>query len=499
MTRDSRRNRWSIPLVGRAVFVFTMTVVVLAGCSSSPAGRDEPAFAAKRGELRITVSEGGTIKAGEQVVIKSEVAGRTSIVWLVEEGRQVRAGDLLVELDASTLQDQLIDQQIRVQNSEAAFVRAREELVVVKNQAASDVEKATVDLRFARQDYEKYEKGEYPRKLKETEAQITLAEEEMRRAEERVKWSRTLFAEKFLSRMELQADELALAKARLDQELREADLELLKKYSHPRRLAELESNRKQAAMALERIKRKASADVIQAEADMQAKESALEREKAKLAKLQRQIEKTRITAPVDGLVIYATTAQGSWRGNAEPLAVGQEVREQQELIYLPRTGSMLAEIKLHESNLDRVKPGLPARVRVESARGRVFSGRVTSIAPLPDAALLWLNPDLKVYSTSIELEGDIGGLRTGMSCQAMIEVAVLEDVVYVPVQAVQRRGSEVVVYVRRPQGQGFVPRPVVPGPDDNSMVVITSGLAEGEQVLLNPPLAGGRRDAGAER
>jgi len=172
-------------------------------------------FAVKRGPLRISVTESGTIKAREQVILKSEVEGRTSILSLVPEGTRVKEGDLLVELDASQLLDTRIDQEIMVQNTDAAFIGARENLEVVRNQAQSDVDVAELTLEFAKLDLAKYLEGEYPNLLTEAKAQITLSEEELKRAEEKVKWSRTLFDEKYISQTELQADELAASKAKL--------------------------------------------------------------------------------------------------------------------------------------------------------------------------------------------------------------------------------------------------------------------------------------------
>ena len=99
-----------------------------------------------RRPLDITVEASGSLRARDQVVISNTLEGRTTILYLVEEGTMVAKGDKLIELDASTLQDRLIDQQITVQNAEAAFVQARENLEVVKNQAQSDVDEAEVML-----------------------------------------------------------------------------------------------------------------------------------------------------------------------------------------------------------------------------------------------------------------------------------------------------------------------------------------------------------------
>jgi len=112
----------------------------------------------------------------EQIIIKNEVEGKTSIIYLIPEGNQVARGDLLVELDASSLMDARVDQEIKVQNAEAAHVNATENLAVAENQAKSDMDLAVLTLEFARQDLEKYSKGEFPNELKKAEAEITLAD-----------------------------------------------------------------------------------------------------------------------------------------------------------------------------------------------------------------------------------------------------------------------------------------------------------------------------------
>jgi HlyD family secretion protein len=469
-------------LIGLAVVAFNNS-----GTKETLSG-NMPSFVVKRGPLRISVTESGTIQAREQIILKSEVEGRTTILSLVEEGTRVKEGDLLVELDSSQLLDERVDQQIRVQNAEAAFIRARENLAVAQNQAQSDVDKAELVLEFAKQDLKKYQEGEYLNERKEKESKITLAKEELQTAEEKLKWSRRLFEKEYISQTELQIDELSANKKRLDLELAENNLRLLEDFEHPRMMAQLESDVKQAEMALERTNRKAKADIVQAEADLRAKQSEFDRQKDKLKKNEEQIAKTKIYAPAEGLVIYATSAQTrGWRGNEEPLDEGREVREREELIYLPTASAVKAVVKVHETSLQKVKAGLPVVVTVDALPGKIFTGRVEKIAPLPDAQMVWLNPDLKVYNTEVYLEGDGDYLRTGMSCSAEIIIEEYEDALYTPVQAVLRVEGRPTVYVWN--GRDFEPRVVEIGLDNNRMIRIISGLKEGEVVLLTPPLA----------
>lgn len=479
-------------LIGIAVVAFdhSGSKTILAG--------DMPTFVVKRGPLRISVTESGAIQAREQIILKCEVEGRTTILSLVEEGARVKKGDLLVELDASALIDARVDHEIRVQNTEAAFVGARENLAVVENQAKSDIDKAELAFDFAKQDLRKYVEGEYLNHRKEMESRITLAKEELQTTEEKLKWSQKLFEKEYISQTELQIDELSTHKNKLDLELAENNLRLLEDFTHPRELAELESDVKQAEMALERTNRKAKADVVQAEAELKAKESEFGRQQDKLKKNEEQIAKTKIYAPADGLVIYATSAKSrGFRGGQEPLDEGSEVREREELIYLPTASAVKAEVKVHETSLQKVKPGLPVVVTVDALPGRTFTGRVEKIAPLPDAQMVWMNPDLKIYNTEVYLEGEGDYLRTGMSCKAEIIIEEYDDVIYIPVQAVLRVGGKHTVYVQ--SGKGFEPREVEIGLDNNRMIRIIRGLQVAEVVLLTPPLAPATVEQGAER
>jgi len=494
-TEKSKFNflRSKLSVLAAIIVVALIGIAVVAFNGSGPRAvsmGERPSFAVKRGRLRISVTESGTIQAREQIILKSEVEGRTTILFLVEEGTRVEKGELLVELDSSQLLDAKIDQEIQVQNKEAAFIRARENLAVVENQAQSDIDEAELALEFAKLDLKKYLEGEYQNKRKEKESEITLAKEELQVAEEKLVWSGKLFKKEYISRTELQIDQLSVEKRRLDLELSENSLRLLEDFEHPRDLAQKESDVKQATMALERTQRKAKADVVQAEADLRAKESEFERQKDKLKKIEEQIEKTKIYAPADGLVIYATSAQTRhWRSNDEPLDEGREVREREELIYLPTASAVKAEVKIHEASLEKIRVGLPVRVTVDALAGRTFTGRVAKIAPLPDAQMIWLNPDLKVYNAEIYLDGEGDYLRTGMSCGAEIIIEEYEDAVYIPVQAVIRVGGEHTAYVW--DGRDFEPRTVAVGLDNNRMMRVLGGLKEGEVVLLAPPLGSG--------
>jgi HlyD family secretion protein len=449
-------------------------------------GGSVPVFAAKRGPLTISVTESGTINNREKVVIKSKVEGKTTILSLISEGTYVRKGDFLIKLDASRLEEEKMQQQITVLNAEAAHIHARENLAVAKSQAESDIARAKLDYNFAQVDLKKDLEGEYPQQLRQAKAEITVAREELQRAEDKLEWSERLHSEGYITRTELQADKLAAKRKKIDVQLAQGKLELLKKFTHMRKLKELESNLEQTQKALDRVKRKAAADMVQAEAELKAKESELKRHRWKLEKINDQIAKCRITAPVEGMVVYATTGKSKKRTKG-PLEEGLEVQEGQELIHLPTTSSMMAEVNIRESSLIKIRQGMPARITVDARPGKVFYGRLGKIDPLPDSTMAWLNPDMKVYPSEIYLDGDASMLRPGMTCRVEIIVEEYSDIIYIPVQSVVRVKDKHVVYVAGPNDPER--REVEIGLDNDRLIRIVKGLSVGEKVLLSPPLA----------
>ena len=493
----------SYKMIGVAVLVVAIGLVVV--WLKVVRGNEDTAatvatFVAKRGPLTISVLEAGALKAKDPEIIRNSLEGRATIISIIPEGTRVKEGDLLVELDVSTLVDTRVDQVIKVNNAEAAFINASETLKITESQAASDVNLADLKLVFAIQDLDKYtgKGGDYENSVAAAEGKIKLNAEEKTKAADYLDWSQKLFDEKYLSKTQLQADQLALQRADLNLKVASNDANLLKQYTYKRQIAQLTSDVTQARMALERTQAKARANIAQAKAELAAKDQEFRRQKDKLDKIDDQITKGKIVAPTEGMVVYATSgAGGHGHDDRPPLADGVQVWERQELVYLPRSTSTIAEVDVHEASLQKVHAGLPALVTVEALAGKKLMGTVTRIAPLPDPQSMWMNPDLKVYKTEITLDTNDPTLRSGMNCKAQIIVEQHPDAVYVPVQTVLRVGGQPTVFVLNDEGD-TEERRIEIGLDDKSLVRIVSGLREDELVLLTPPLKAAATQPGSK-
>ncbi len=483
-------------------------VVVLAVCGGiaywrfSPAiGKSDetgPLYTVKAGPLEIAVTAQGTIQSRKSEVVRSQAQGRNMIIWVIEEGKSVTNHQLLVELDASDLEQRRNDQQITVGSADASLEQSKEKLDITKIDNESKISAAELKLRLAKLAREKYVAGEYPQQLQDAESSIATAQEEVQRAEETLGWTKKLAAEGFVTRQELQADESSLRQKRIALAKAITSMNLLTNYTAREQREKLDSDVRQAERDLDSTTRQARSSLSQAESDLADKTQASERQRKKLEDLETQIQNCHIYAPTNGLIIYASTMNASrrrWGG--DPLQAGGYVHERQDLMFIPTSGGMIVEFSVPESDLTKLTNGLPATISVEALPDISLRGTLSKIGILPDGRAAWLNPDMNIYNCEISInEEDTEGLRAGMSCQASMQIASYQEVLFVPLQCVLRVGGKPTVFLLE-DGKP-VPRTVEIGYDNGRFVHVTKGLSEGDQIMLAPPLSAAEVQDGKE-
>jgi hypothetical protein len=156
------------------------------------------------------------------------------------------------------------------------------------------------------------------------------------------------------------------------------------------------------------------------------------------------------------------------------------------LISMPDTAAMVAEIGVHETEVDKVRAGQAATIVMDAFPDQELKGEVLEVAPLPDQSRSFMSPDLKVYKTLVRIDGTHDFLRTRMSCKVTVLAEKIIEAVLVPIHVVANRQNQKVVYV--PKGSDSEKRVVETGAFNDTFVEIKSGLEPGEKVLLNPPL-----------
>lgn len=332
------------------------------------------------------------------------------------------------------------------------------------------------------------EDGEAKQQLRSLQDDLQVAEEELLLARDRIAGQRRLEARGFITPTELEAEELNLNKANNKMEQEQTSLKLYIQYSFPKEAEEKLSDYENAVMSYQRQVKENVAEKAQEAARYSSAERKFNLERVKLADVNEQIELATITAQRPGLVVYGASNQNSMRyrsNSQEAIQEGATVRERQSILTIPDMREMAVKVNIHESAVQRVAVGQTVKVSVDAFPDEQLTGVVTKVAVVADSANSFMNPDLKVYPTTIKIDGTHEWLRPGMSAEIDILVRSLEDVVYVPIQAVTYFGDKRVVYVSN-RGRAER-REIEVGTFSDSYIEVVGGLEAGEEVLLLPP------------
>lgn len=460
------------------LLVIGVTAFTLRG--RKPTGPTNSYYTVKRGDFLVSLVEGGTLRAVQELIIRNELEGGTTIVSVVPEGTTVKQGELLVELDSSGLKEKIANQEVTVQNADAAYNKAKEDLQIQKLTQDAAVQDATLKVEFAESDLEKYKEGDWPQQKRAIEARVTIAQEEIQRAQDRLNWTRKLEATGYATKDELKADQLTVKRQEITIAQAEEELKIATRYEFPKRVRILEAAVDTAKLSLLQTKQKAGSTIKSYEGDVTSKLATFELQRERLAEMKKQLELTKIYAPQDGLVVYAT---GSASGSGILIEQGASIRQKQDLLKLPDVTQMMIEVKVHESHVRQVKPGLGAYVTIDSLPEKQFTGVVKKVAVLPDTTSRYYNPNMKVYSTEVWINESLSDIKPGVSGRAEVVVTNLQSVLTVPIQAVTTVKGQQVCYVQR--GEADAPVPVEVGMFNDRMIEIRKGLNEGDRVLLS--------------
>jgi RND family efflux transporter MFP subunit len=407
-------------------------------------------FQVKPTHLPVTVVEKGLLESAENQDVFCQVEGQTTIIMILPEGSRVTKDQLVCELDSSALRDNLKNQKIATLGAEAAFQNAK----LTREVAAI----AVIE----------YTEGIFKQELETVLGEIALAEAERKRAEDRIEWSTRMLEKGYVSLAQNVADKVSLKQKEFAYEQALTKKKVLLDFTRDKTIKELES------------------EVEKAKSDELAKQQTWELEKDKEAKLDKQIKNCRLLAPGDGIVVYANDPS-RFGGSSQPqVEEGAAVRERQKIFSLPDISKMRVNTKVHESMIDRITPGLPARIRVDAFADAVLTGTVQEVAPLPDPNSFF-SSDIKVYTTRITIEDAPStlGLRPGMSAQVEILVTELDNVLAIPLQAILEYKNKDHVAVKNPNGYER-DRIVKLGISNDRLIEVKEGLKPGDVVALNP-------------
>lgn len=471
---SSRRGK-----VGLAVAVCILLAVLFSrpGTDENKVDMDTAHLSrVQQGDLVISILQSGELEAKESRDILNEAYRDAKITTIVDDGAFVTNGQLLFELESAQLQERYLDQQSDVAQAEADLKLASENLEIARLKNATDLETAKMKLEFAKLDLKKYEDVEYQQMVDKAQSDIYLAEQELKKARNELEGTEELFEKGYSNRQELEADELGVERKEIEVKNKKADLEILKDYTHPKKLKELKNSVDNAASALERMKKSQVAELQSKEAGIESRKTRLEIEKNQLATREVEFSNTKVYADFNGQVFYPNERR------RPKIEKGATVQVRQKILSYPDLSTWNVRVGIPEAMIDKVKLGQKAKATLDAVPGLFLEGIVEKVSAVPDSQN-WFSSGIKTYTIIIDvLNEEELKLKPGMSATVEIITDQLVNVIYIPIQAVVSRDNHHYVYVVK-RGKKEL-REVEIGKFNTHSIEIKSGLEVGEELLL---------------
>ncbi|MFN7328552.1 MAG: efflux RND transporter periplasmic adaptor subunit, partial [Bacteroidota bacterium] len=170
-----------------------------------------------------------------------------------------------------------------------------------------------------------------------------------------------------------------------------------------------------------------------------------------------------ITAPQDGMVIY----EKSWDG--QPIKEGSRIMMwQPNVAQLPDLTKMQSKTYVNEVDIRKVKVGQKVEIGLDSDPNKKLQGAVIKVANVGEQRP---NSDAKVFEVLVEIEGSDAALRPAMTTSNKITAKVLNDVAFVPLEALHTQ-HDTITYVFKKEGIRISKQEVVVGETNANEAVI---------------------------
>ncbi len=327
--------------------------------------------------------------------------------------------------------------------------------------------------------------GEAQQKLRQLEDSLLLRKSELAVAKQKMEASERLAAKGFISKAQLENDQVNHEKVELSVKTAGTELDLFKKYEFEKQCALQLSGYREAINKLQRTVRANRSKMAQTESRYQTAKRRYDMELARKEDLDHQLKACVIKAKQAGLVAYGNLNASSFTRLNEAIEEGATVRLRQTMLTIPDMSQMGVKINVHESQVKKVKLGQPAIVTVDAEPGKSLQGRVAELAVLPDSGSSRFTPNLKVYPCTIHITGAHSWLKPGMNAKVEIIVDQLADVLYVPVQSIEVESDHHFCYVNN--GSKLERREITTGLFNDDFIEVRNGLTPGDLVALALP------------
>ncbi len=428
--------------------------------------------------VRTTVTEEtlgatGKVRGEKSVELGLDITGVVQRIY-VKNGDSVRAGQILLSLDASDLNASADAARAAVSTAQAELARAsRPPLASEVSRARAELEQARSvgDARVAgaQARLSDLQAGARSQEIAEAQAELQRQKALLSKAESDLHRTERLVKQGAVAKTMLEDAQTQVETARAMENAQEERVSALKAGSRPSQITEAKASVEEAKASRDtsiRAAREALNTILSnpRPEDVRAARARLDQSRAELRRAVDLRSKTDLRAPFDGVVADL------------PVEQGQSVSPGQKLVVYQEISRPIVEVETDEGNLKSLRMGQRAIVSADAYPGQTFEAVLYDLGSQVDADRGTITIKLRPLSRPAWLRPDL-----------TVDVNIITDTrarrIVLPADSITRHDGRSVVYVVR-DGKA-VPVSVTPGAIGAHGVVVTGDLSDGMTVVRN--------------
>ncbi|HCY41717.1 MAG TPA: hypothetical protein DHV48_10235 [Prolixibacteraceae bacterium] len=315
-------------------------------------------------------------------------------------------------------------------------------------------------------------KGDYIAKLDESQIMNMMRT----RIQDKEKFDADLRNAVIDSTVNLSRKREGLTNAKLDLDYLKIDLEQ-SKYESEAYQRKTQMSYQKAEMNIEKIRRDYLLDRNRLKIQVGRYQQRANQLQMQIEKYQKALAATKITAPEDGIVMFAKDWSGKSYGKDTEISIWRPL-----IATLPDMSVVITETYIREIDIAKVELNDSVRITIDALPDKVFHGNVIKIATIGEDHKDF---DMKAFKLIIRFERSDKELKPGMTANNNIIVGNMKDQLLVPRKAIFTKNGKQIVYLKR--GGKIVEHEIDLIIENDEYGAIGKSLKEGDVVMLYQP------------
>ncbi len=462
-----------LKVLATGLFILLLSLSLLSGDDDEAS----QVYQVAKKSFDVEVLARGELKPAKVLPIKSLISARNSkLLWLAEDGKKVKKGEVIARFDQSQYQEELIQAEQKVADAKANFELAQQALEIYQVEKVKKLDKAVKEREVARLKAKDMLEGSGLLLQERLQLDLAQAERSYIIAKEELADYDLLLKKGHVSAREREKAADVARQLSEQKSLKIKELANFSKYEWPRLKREAEIAKENAESNYQRTVRILELDLQKTQGSVTKAARDLLRTEKKFKIVQQNIKNCAVIAPIAGQIFHTSLPRPEGK---RKIQVGDNIWAGQTFMHIPDTQKLIFEANIREFDLARVDIGQEAEIHLDAFAQQTIKAKIKRVNTLAQDKS---NSSINRFSIILDINQELKNARTGMYGQAKVMIAQVQEKLAIPINYLHKDNTGHWVWL---DDGGKQKQEISIGQTNHSWVEVEHGLSQGDLLLSN--------------